>query len=425
MHTRAAAKSSPGILRSFFSKLGPGLITGAADDDPSGIGTYSIAGAQFGYSPLWLAWFSFALVSAIQLMCARLGMVTGRGLGGLLRVRYGRPVLWGACLLLVAANVANIGADLGAMASATAMVTHLPALYFTPVYAVLLGCLMGWSSYRRIADTFKWMTIVLFAYVIAAFFAHPDWRSVLQATFHPRIAFSSAYLATFVAIFGTTISPYLFFWQATLEVEEDRDKGKQTVAERRGATEKEKRDSKVDVISGMFFSNLIMYFIILTTAATLHAHGVTRIQTTGQAAEALRPLAGKAAYLLFTLGIIGTGMLSVPVLAASTAAAVAEGARWRSSLKYQPHAAPAFYAVLGASLLLGMALDFFRFPVVGMLFWSAVLNGVLASPLIVLVILMSSDRQLMGKHAVSRVTQALGWLTAVLMTAASVTMFVV
>ena len=423
MQTAHDVGPAAGPVRGFFSKLGPGLITGASDDDPSGIGTYSIAGAQFGYVPLWTAWFTFPLMAAIQLMCARLGLISGRGLGGLIRHHYGARVLWPACVLLVVANVTNIGADFGAMAAATAMITGIPAYYCTPLYAAMMAFLMAWSSYRRIANTFKWMTLVLFAYVIGAFLADPQWRHVLQSTLVPQVELSGKYLSTFVAILGTTISPYLFFWQATQKVEEDRDKGKTTVAQRRGATAKEERDARLDVITGMLFSNLIMYFIILTTAATLHAHGLTRIETTQQAAEALRPLAGKATYLLFTFGIIGTGMLSVPVLAGSTASAIAEGARWRNSLQYRPSRAPEFYAVLIASLILGMALNYFKFGVIAMLFWAAVINGVLAPPLIVLIVLMSSDHRVMGKQISSPLLRVLGWLTAFIMTAASIGMF--
>ncbi|MGH9664937.1 MAG: divalent metal cation transporter, partial [Bryobacteraceae bacterium] len=306
-------------------------MTGAADDDPSGISTYSVAGAQFGYAPLWIAWFSFPLMVAVQLMCARLGLVSGRGLGGLIRRRFPRWVLWSACSLLVIANVANIGADLGGMAAATGLVTGVKAYYSTPFYTGLIVCFLFWSSYRRIATIFKWMSLVLFAYVLAAFLAHPHWGSIFHATFLPRLERSGDYLATFVAILGTTISPYLFFWQATQEVEEDRDKGRTTVKQRQGATDEELRISRTDVITGMLFSNLIMYFIILTAAATLNAHGQKQITTAQQAAEALRPIAGDGAYLLFTLGIIGTGMLSVPVLAGSTAYAIAEGGAWRNS----------------------------------------------------------------------------------------------
>jgi NRAMP (natural resistance-associated macrophage protein)-like metal ion transporter len=411
-------KSSPGGLRGFFSKLGPGLVTGAADDDPSGIGTYSIAGAQFGYATLWTAWFSFPLMAATQLICARLGLVSGRGLGGLLRARYGRWTLWAACLLLVVANVTSIAADLGAMAASTGMLTGIPAYYFTPLYTGLMVAIMGWNSYRQIARVLKWLTLVLFAYVIAAFLARPNWGSVLRATLVPHIDWSSSYLATFVAIFGATISPYLFFWQAIQEVEEDRDRGKVTLAQRTGATDQEKNDSRVDVMTGALLSNVIMYFIILTTGATLHVHGLTHIATTEQAAEALRPLAGHATHLLFTLGIIGTGMLSVPVLAGSTAYAIAEGAEWRNSLKYPPRRAPQFYAILTAAFVLGLALNYVGFAVVPMLFWSSVINGVLAPPLIVLAVLMSADPGVMGRHVSPPLLRALGWLTAALMTVA-------
>lgn len=424
MKTTQSQKPSRGGLRGFLSKLGPGLITGAADDDPSGIGTYSIAGAQFGLVCLWTAWFSFPLMAATQLICARLGMVSGRGLAGLLRERYGRGTLWAACLLLAIANTVNIGADLGAMAASTAMVTGVPGYYLAPVFAGLTVWLMVWRSYHQIARIFKWMTLVLFAYVIAAFLARPDWVSVLRATFIPHMEWSGSYLAAFVAILGTTISPYLFFWHAIQEVEEDRDRGKRTVAQRQGATEQEKRNSRLDVITGMLLSNLIMYFIILTTGATLHVRGQTHIATPQQAAEALRPLAGNATYLLFTLGIIGTGMLSVPVLAGSTAYAIAEGANWHDSLKYKPRRAPQFYAVLTAGLLLGLTLDYAGFGVIAMLFWSAVINGVLAPPLIVLVVLLSSDQRVMGPHVSSPLLRGLGWITAAVMTFAAVAMFV-
>lgn len=259
-----------GRMRGFFADLGPGIITGAADDDPSGISTYSVTGASFGYAPLWTALFSFPLMAAVQLMCARLGMVTGRGLAGVVRRRYPRWVLWGSCALLIIANVVNIGADLGGMADATEMVTGIDSLVWTPLYAVLIVSLLFWSSYRHIARTFKWLTLVLFAYVVAAFLAQPSWGAVLRSTFVLRIEWSSDYLATFVGILGTTISPYLFFWQASQEVEEGRARGRRSIGRRKGATVEELRQVRTDVVTGMFFSNFIMYFIILTTAASLH-----------------------------------------------------------------------------------------------------------------------------------------------------------
>jgi NRAMP (natural resistance-associated macrophage protein)-like metal ion transporter len=417
--------AKPGRVRRFFAELGPGLITGAADDDPSGISTYSVTGAAFGYLPLWTALFSFPLMAAVQLMCARLGLVTGRGLASVVRLYYPRWVLWSACALLIVANVFNIGADLGGMAEATEMMTGIKSYYWTPVYTALIISLLFFSSYRHIARIFKWLTLVLFAYIVTAFLARPDWRAVLSATFIPHVEWSSAFLATFVGILGTTISPYLFFWQASQEVEDERALGRLTIAQREGATDEELRVARTDVLTGMFFSNLVMYFIILTTAATLHAHGQTHIETAREAAEALRPLAGKGAYLLFTLGLIGTGMLAVPVLAGSAAYAVAEAESWqRGSLEDRPRLAPRFYAAVAVSMLLGLVLDFVGFNAVKMLFYSAVLNGVLAPPLVVLVVLLTSKPEVMGRRVSSRPLRYLGWATAVIMSAAAIGMFV-
>jgi len=420
---KIARKVAPRRVRNFFAELGPGLITGAADDDPSGISTYSVTGASFGYAPLWTALFSFPMMASVQMMCARLGMVTGLGLAGVIRRRYSRWILWGACSLLIVANVVNIGADLGGMAEATEMVTGVNSLVWTPVYATLITSLLFWTSYRFIAKIFKWLTLVLFAYVITAFLAQPNWRTVLHSTFVPHVEWSTAYIATFVGILGTTISPYLFFWQAAQEVEEERKKGRRTVDEREGATDEELRQSRTDVLTGMFFSNLVMYFIILTTAATLHAHGKTTIDTAQQAAEALKPLAGNGAYLLFTLGLIGTGMLGVPVLAGSAAYAVAEARNWRGTLEEKPRLAKKFYAVVALSLILGLVLNYAGFNAVKMLFWSAVLNGVLAPPLIVLVVLLTSNKKVMGDRVNPPLLRWLGWATAGVMTVAAVALF--
>ena len=411
-------------FRRFFSRLGPGLITGAADDDPSGISTYSVTGAAFGYAPLWTALFSFPLMTAVQMMCARLGMVTGEGLAGVIRRQYPRWVLWSACVLLVIANTVNIGADLGGMGKVTEMVTGISSYYWTPLYALLIGSFLIWSSYYTIARIFKWLTLVLFSYVLAALFAKPDWGAVMRATFIPHIEWSAAYWATLVGLFGTTISPYLFFWQASQEVEEERKEGEGTVEARRGATDAELGKSRTDTITGMFFSNLIMYFIILTTAATLHAHGKTTISTARDAAEALRPLAGAGAYWLFSLGLIGAGMIGVPVLAGSSAYAVAEAAVWRGSLADRSDRAREFYGVIAVGLALGLALNYAGFNAVSMLFWAAVLNGVLAPPLIVIVLLLTSNPAIMGSRSNPRWLAVLGWITVVVMTLASVAMFV-
>jgi NRAMP (natural resistance-associated macrophage protein)-like metal ion transporter len=410
-------------FRRFFSRLGPGLITGAADDDPSGISTYSVTGAAFGYAPLWTALFSFPLMTAVQMMCARLGMVTGEGLAGVIRRQYPRWVLWSACALLVIANTVNIGADLGGMGKVTEMMTGVSSYYWTPFYALLIGSFLIWSSYYTIARIFKWLTLVLFSYVLAALFAKPDWGAVLRATFIPHVEWSAAYWATLVGLFGTTISPYLFFWQASQEVEEERKEGELTVEARRGATDAELRKSRTDTITGMFFSNLIMYFIILTTAATLHAHGKTTISTAQDAAEALRPLAGAGAYWLFSLGLIGAGMIGVPVLAGSSAYAVAEAAVWQGSLADRGNRAREFYGVIAVGLALGLALNFAGFNAVSMLFWAAVLNGVLAPPLIVVVLLLTSNPAIMGARSNPRWLAVLGWITVGVMTLASAAMF--
>ena len=423
-HQKQKHTAVPRSSRGFFSGLGPGLITGAADDDPSGISTYSVTGAAFGYASLWTALFSFPLMTAVQMMCARLSMVTGQGLAGVIRHRYSKEVLWGACALLVIANTVNIGADLGGMGKVTEMVTGISAMYWTPVYAIVIASFLIWSSYDHVARIFKWLTLVLFAYVGAAFLAKPDWGAVLRSTFIPHFEISSEYWATLVGIFGTTISPYLFFWQASEEVEEERKEGLVTLKQRKGTTSAALRQSRNDVITGMFFSNLIMYFIILTTAATLHAHGKTTITTARDAAEALRPIAGNGAYWLFSLGLIGAGMLGVPVLAGSSAYAVAEAAKWRGSLADRPGRSRNFYAVIAAGMGLGLALDYAGFNAVSMMFWSAVLNGVLAPPLIVIVLLLTSSRKIMGARANPRWLSVLGWITVVVMTAATVAMFV-
>ncbi len=410
-------------FRRFFSDLGPGLITGAADDDPSGISTYSVAGATFGYLPLWTALFSFPLMSAVQLMCARLGLVTGLGLAGVIRRHYSAWVLWSACVLLIVANVINITADLGGMAEATRMVTGIPVALMVPAYGVVMVSLLMWSSYRSIARVFKWLTLVLLAYVATAFVAHADWRIALHLTFVPHIEWSRGFFSVLVAILGTTISPYLFFWQAAQEVEEERAMGR-NFARRRGATRAELNACRGDVVTGMFASNAIMYFIILTTAATLHAHGKTDITTAEEAADALRPLAGAGAYWLFTLALIGTGMLAVPVLAGSCAYAIAEASAWRGSLNRPPGRAKKFYVVLAVSMALGIAMNYAGLDAIRLLFTTAVINGVLAPPLILIVVMLTSDRTVMGDAVNSRSASVLGWLAFVVMVAAALGMLV-
>ena len=408
------------VVRKFFANLGPGLVTGAADDDPSGISTYSMAGARFGYTPLWTALVSFPLMMAVQLMCARLGVVTGQGLAGAVRRRYSPRILWGACALLVIANVINVGADLGGMGEVTAMISGISSLVWTPLYAVFIVALLFWTTYKQIAKIFKWLTLVLFAYVAAAFLAKPDWSAVLAATFVPHVSLTRDSMSVLVAILGTTISPYLLFWQAAQEVEEKKCEG----SIHKEPSKKKLGRVQTDVMTGMLLSNVIMYFIILTTAATLHAHGITNIDTAKQAAEALRPLAGNSAYWLFALGVIGTGMLGVPVLVGSCAYALAEASLWRATLDQPPHKAPRFYSIIAVAMILGLALNYLKINVVQMLFWTAVINGVLAPPLILLAVLLTSDSKVMGPHVNSPLLRWLGWATFAAMSAAAIGLFV-
>jgi len=406
-------------VKSFLRNLGPGLITGCADDDPSGIATYSVAGAAFGYGTLWTALLSFPFMAGIQMMCGRLGIVTGHGLATAIRKYYPRWVLVGACTLLVTANVFNIAADLGGMGESAAMVTGISAKLWTLLFTALIVSFLFWSSYRQIARVFTWLTLVLLAYVGTAFFARVDWRAALAATIVPQVPWSRTFLSVLLGILGTTISPYLFFWQAAQEVEEGRASGR-NLARRRRTGDGDLRRARADVVTGMFFSNFVMYFIILTTAATLHAHGTTHVATARQAADALRPFAGTAAYWLFTLGLIGTGMLGVPVLAGSCAFALAEASAWVGSLDKKPRSARRFYAVLAMAMVGGLAVDFAGLNAVKMMFWSAIVNGALAPPLIFLIILLTSNRRVMGERVNSVGLNLLGWITFIVMSAATV-----
>src|SRR5207247_11435785 len=381
IETEESERHSHNPLVRYFKLLGPGLVTGASDDDPSGITTYSIAGASLGYSMLWTALATFPLMAAVQLICARIGLVTGRGLAGALRHHYPRTFLYAACLLLLAANVFNIAADLAGMGESAKMLTGLPTLVFVPLFGV--GIMLGtvYTSYATFARYLKWMTAMLFSYIAAAFIAGPNWRAVLHASVVPEIRWDGMYVGTLVGVLGTTISPYLFFWQASQEVEEEKAHGRRTSAQRRGATPHELSDARLDVNTGMLFSNVVMYFIILATAGTLNRAGITEIETAREAAEALRPLAGNAAYLLFTLGLVGTGLLAIPILAGSASYAVAEVFGWRSGLDLPPRRARRFYAVLGGAIVAGALLDSLNVSAVRMMFLSAVLNGLLAAPL--------------------------------------------
>ena len=423
--TRTATDGEPtrNPVRRFFSALGPGLITGAADDDPSGVATYSVAGARLGTSLLWTAALTWPLMAVVQMTCARIGMVTGQGLAGAMRKKFPKWLLVIFAVGLLAANTINIAADLAGMADAAEMLTGADSHWFVVLFGVAIATATVRLRYYQIAGVLKWLALVLFAYVITAFLVHPDWTSVAKATLVPTAPAGREWWAALVAILGTTISPYLFFWQAGQEVEEEKAVGRRMLVQRLGVSPKEIATRRLDVGVGTFFSNLVMFFIILTTALTLHAHGRTSIETSRQAAEALEPLAGKFAALLYTVGIIGVGFLAIPTLAGSAAYALAETFRWRYGLDLKFRGARYFYGVVVLSTAAGIALDFVNFNPIRALFWTAVLNGLLAPVLLVGILLVASDRDVMCGQPSSKGSLAVVALTAVLMLAAAFGLF--
>ena len=411
----AAMMREKNPVKRFFKLLGPGLITGASDDDPSGIGTYAVAGAAFGFSTLWTALFTLPLMTAVLLTCARIGMVSGMGLAAVLRRHYARNLLYLTVSLLVIANTINAGADIGAIAAAINLLVPVPISILVLPIALVILALQLWGSYRLIARTFKWLALALFAYVGSAFFARPDWLEVLKATFIPKLSFDPPFLATLVAIFGTTISPYLFFWQADQEVEEEISFGRVTRAQRRGASDAEMKYARWDVYIGMFLSNVVMYFIILATAATLFKSGNSHIESAADAAEALKPLAHGAASLLLAVGLIGTGFLAVPILTGCSAYAVCEASGGRYGFSQRVRQAKLFYGVIIISTLAGVAINFVGINPIRALFLAAIINGFLAPPLLVAIMLVANNRQIMGDRVNGRWSNILGWTTTVVM----------
>jgi NRAMP (natural resistance-associated macrophage protein)-like metal ion transporter len=412
-------------MRALLKSLGPGVITGAADDDPSGIATYSVAGAQLGTKLLWTALLTWPLMTAVQVMCARIGMVTGRGLAGNLKLRFPPWLLGIVVVALLAANTINIAADLAGMADAAQMFSGIDARIFVVTFAVLITWATVKLRYSQIANVLKWLVLVLFAYPVTAFVAGVDWGQVARSTFVPSMPHSKDEWSTLVAILGTTISPYLFFWQASEEVEEEKSAGRSTLASRKGATSEELQMRQIDVGVGAFFSNMVMFFIILTTAITLNRHGLTHIETSRQAAEALRPFAGKFAATLFTVGIVGVGFLAIPTLAGSVAYACAETLNWRQGLDKKMKQARAFYAVILLSTAAGVALDFAGINPVKALYWTAVINGLLAPFLLVAILIVASDKKLMQGQPTSRIGWALVAITTLAMFGAGIAMFIV
>jgi NRAMP (natural resistance-associated macrophage protein)-like metal ion transporter len=412
-------------MRLLLKSLGPGVITGAADDDPSGIATYSVAGAQLGTKLLWTALLTWPLMAAVQIMCARIGMVTGRGLAGNLKQRFPGWLLRVFVGALLIANTINIAADLAGMADAAQMLGGINSHFFVVVFAFLISWATIRLRYRQIASVLKWLVLVLFAYPITAFVVGADWGRVARATLVPSMPHTRDEWSMLVAILGTTISPYLFFWQASEEVEEEKAAGLSTLDQRRGATVQELQLRRVDVGVGTFFSNLVMFFIILTTAITLNRHGITHIETSRQAAEALRPLAGRFAATLFTLGIVGVGFLAIPTLAGSAAYAFAETLGWRQGLDKKVKQARSFYALILISTGVGVVLDFAGINPVKALYWTAVVNGLLAPFLLVSILVVAADKKLMQGQPSSRWGWALVAITTLAMFAAGVAMFVV
>jgi len=419
------ASSPSRWIRSLAKAVGPGVITGAADDDPSGIATYSVAGAQFGTGLLWTALLTWPLMAAVQIMCARIGKVTGQGLAANFKQRFPKWLLLTLVIALLVANTINIGADLSGMADAAAMLSGVNSRWFVVVFAVLISWATVRLKYKQIADVLKWLVLVLFAYPITAFVVGANWGQVLHDTLLPSMPRNKAEWEMLVAILGTTISPYLFFWQTSEEVEEEKSAGQSSLAQRRGATQEELGLRNVDVGVGAFFSNMVMFFIILTTAITLNKHGIVNIETSRQAAEALRPFAGKFAATLFTLGIVGVGFLAIPTLAGSSAYAFAETLGWRQGLNKKLDQARWFYALILVSTAVGVALNFIGINPVKALYLTAVINGLLAPFLLVGILIVAADKKLMQGQPSSR----LGWIvvaiTTVAMFAAGVAMFVV
>lgn len=415
---------SRSLWQRFKSALGPGLVTGAADDDPAGIATYSLTGAKFGLAFLWTAVLTWPLMAAVQMMCARIGLVTGVGLTEALRQKWPRGLLIVFSLALFAANTLNVGANLSAMADAAKLLTGWDSRIFALLFGLLIASATVRWSFRQIADVLKWLTLALAGYVVTAFLLKPDWGAVWQAVTHPHIPGGREGWAVLVAILGTTISPYLFYWQSAQEVEEMKSAGKVRLSDRRGATAEEITDRAMDVGAGTFASNVIMFFIILTAALTLHKAGQTEFESSRQVAEALRPLAGNFATLLYTVCLVAVGMISIPTLAGSAAYALAETFGWRQGLNHPFRQAPQFYLVVVGAVLLGVGFDFVGVNPIKALFASAVLNGLLAPFVMIGILAVASDRKLMQGQPSSKLALAVVGLTTLAMCVAAVAMFV-
>ncbi|MFA6533732.1 MAG: divalent metal cation transporter [Patescibacteria group bacterium] len=412
-------------IKKIFRKIGPGFITGAADDDPSGIGTYSAAGSRFGLGQLWTPLFTFPLMAAVQEICARIGLVTGRGLAGVIRKNYSRKLLFFCVTLLVIANTINIGADIGAMASAVGLLTSRASFAFTAgALTFLILALEIFVPYRVYARFLRIFAFSLFAYWLTALFIKINWTEVATRTFWPQWQWNFDYILILVGVFGTTISPYLFFWQASEEVEEEIIEGRWSIKSRQGATLPEIKDMREDVFIGMLFSNITMFFVILVAGSTLFANGVFNIETAEQAASALKPLAGDWAYLLFTLGIIGVGLLAIPVLAGSAAYAVSEALKLREGLGLKWNQAKGFYAIILLATVVGLGMNFLGINPMQALLYTAVLNAIISVPLLFVIMKVGNDGKIMGEFKNGPLANFLGWAATIVMTLGAVVLFI-
>ncbi len=409
--------------QSWLKKLGPGLITGAADDDPSGIATYSQAGAQFGFNMLWTVLFTYPLMVGIQVVSARIGRVSGHGLSTNIRQHFPAWLLYGVVGLLLIANTINIAADVSAMGEAMKLIVGGPAHIYTIFFGVTSLLLQVFIPYRRYVRILKWLTLALLTYVATVFVVQVPWAQVAMQAFLPQISWQSEYITTVVAVFGTTISPYLFFWQASQEVEDiQANRHAHPLIHSPEQAPSNLRRIKLDTYVGMGFSNLVAFFIILTTAVTLNLHGITDIQTSAQAALALRPIAGDFAFMLFSAGIVGTGLLAIPVLAGSSAYAMAGAFKWKNSLEHAPMRAKQFYGVIAISTLIGIVLGFTAVDPIKALYWSAVINGVISVPIMVVMMIMAARPGIMGQFVISNKLKFMGWLATMIMALAVIAM---
>lgn len=406
-------------VKKYWNRLGPGLTTGAADDDPSGIATYSQTGAQYGFKFLWLSLWSLPLMAVVQEMCARIGMVTGRGLAANIRLRYPRWVLTFCVVLLFIANTFNMGADIGAMAKAVELLLPSVPFYIAVIFFALMSLyLQIFTSYKTYAGYLKYLTLILFSYVITGLLIDLDWSLVFSNLFIPSFEFTKDQAILICAILGTTISPYLFFWQTSQEVEEETLNGKDMSTERVAVSSEEIKDMRVDVWSGMAVSNIVMFFVIVVCAGTLYSNGITNITSAADAAEALKPLAGHFAYLLFSLGIIGTGLLALPVLAGSSAYAISEAFKWKEGLNNKFEEAYAFYGVIILSMIVALVFNFIGIDPIRVLIYSAVANGIISPVMLFFIVRLSSNKQVMGERVNHPIITAMGWLTVLVMSLA-------